>query len=376
MQQASSAHIGPVTWSSIIASTCLLIFLFQKILWLVVPFLLALLLYYLLAPLCRKLVLSGLSSDFAAALLSGAFLLLVIGMLLLIYPVVIANAGEWQHTLMRYLEGGSRAVETLIYGMQQRFSFLRYSDISVSVRENMVSFAESLSSKHLSGVILAVVAWLPSLLLAPVIAYFLLKDGARLRKFIGESVPNAYFEKTLYLMYALDRTARLYFVGMLKLAAIDALFLIVGLWLLGVPSALMLGLVAAVLGWVPYLGPIIGCALSVMVTATDFPGEMPLIYSIIGLFALLRILDDFVFVPYVIGKNMSIHPLLTLLMFFIGEAIAGIAGLMLVIPILGIVMVIGETLEIIFRDTRLRARHAYAQKLHKQAANRDLGLQQ
>jgi predicted PurR-regulated permease PerM len=83
-------------------------------------------------------------------------------------------------------------------------------------------------------------------------------------------------------------------------------------------------------------------------------------------------LDDFLVVPYVLGKSMSIHPLLTLLMFFIGEAIAGVAGLILVIPILSMIMVIGETLEIIFRDTRLRARHVYARKLHKRAANQDL----
>lgn len=374
--QARSSRISPITWCGIIGSTCLLIFLFQKILWLVVPFLLALLLYYLLYPLSKKLVMSGLSSNFAATLLSGAFLLAVIGALLLVYPMVIANAGEWQQTLMRYLEGGSRAVEALVYSMQQEFSFLRYSDISVSLRENMLGFAEHFSSKHLSGAILTAIAWLPSLLLAPIIAYFLLKDGAQLRKFIGETVPNAYFEKTLYLMYALDRTARMYFIGMFKLAAIDAVFLICGLWLFGVPSPLMLGLVAAVLGWIPYIGPIIGCVLAVMVAATDFPGDMSLVYAVIGLFALLRVLDDFVFVPYVIGKNMSIHPLLTLLMFFIGEAIAGVAGLMLVIPILGIVMVTGETLEIIFRDTRLRARHIYARKLHQRAANLDLELHQ
>lgn len=372
--QHNPSHIGLIAWCGIIGSTCALLFLFQKILWLVVPFLLALLLYYLLSPLSKKLVMSGLSSDIAAAILSGAFLLMVTGGLLLIYPVVIANAGEWQHSLMRYLEGGSRVVETLVYSMQQKFSFLRHSDISVAVRDNMLSFAENFSDKHLSGAILTAIAWLPSLILAPIIAYFLLKDGARLRKFIGETIPNAYFEKTLYMMYALDRTARLYFVGMLKLAAIDAVFLVFGLWLFGIPSPLTLGLIAAVLGWIPYIGPIIGCVLAIMVTASDFPGDMSLVYAVIGLFALLRVLDDFVFAPYVIGKNMSIHPLLTLLMFFIGEAIAGIAGLMLVIPILGIVMVIGETLEIILRDTRLLARHTYARKLHERAANNDLEL--
>ena len=342
--------------------------------WLVVPFLLALLLYYLLAPLSNKLVLSGMSSNLAATLLSGAFLLVVIGALLLIYPRVIANAGEWQSTVMRYLDGGARVVEALLFEMQQNFAFLRKGNLSVELREKTLGYAEQFSDKHLGGAIFTVVAWLPSLLLAPIIAYFLLKDGGTLRKFIAETVPNAYFEKTLYLLHALDKTARQYFVGMFKLTAIDAVFLVFGLWLLGVPSPLTLGLIAAVLGWIPYIGPIIGCVLAVMVAATDFPGEISLVYGVVGLFALLRVLDDFIFVPFVIGKNMSIHPLLTLLMFFIGEAIAGVAGLMLVIPILGIVMVVGETLEIIFRDTRLRARHGYARQLHKRAANADLEI--
>ena len=373
--QTHSSRIGPITWCAIVGSTCLLIFLFQQILWLVVPFLLALLLYYMLAPFSNKLVMSGLSRDFSAMLLSGVFLLVAIGALLLIYPMVIANAGEWHNTLLRYFEGGSRAIETLVYIVQNKFSFLSNSDLSVSVRESMLGFAEKFSDKHLSTAILTAIAWLPSLLFAPIIAYFLLKDGTQLRTLIGESVPNAYFEKSLYLMYALNRSARMYFVGMMKLAAIDAVFLIGGLWLIGVPSPLLLGLIAAVLGWIPYIGPIAGCMLAVMVAATDLPGDMSLIYATIGLFGLLRILDDFVFVPYVIGKNMSIHPLLTLLMFFIGEAIAGVAGLMLVIPILGIIMVIGETLQIIFQDKRLMARHAYAKKLYKRAASGDLELQ-
>ena len=372
----SPSRIGPVTWCGIIGSTCLLLFLFQKILWLVVPFLLALLLYYLLVPLSNKLVLAGWSTNLAATILSGAFLLVVVGALLLIFPRVIANADEWQSTVMRYLEGGARLVEAVLYEMQQNFAFLRKGNLSVELREKTLGYAEQFSDKHLGGAIFSVVAWLPSLVLAPIIAYFLLKDGGKLRKFIGETVPNAYFEKTLYLMHSLDHTARQYFVGMFKLTVIDAVFLVFGLWILGVPSPLTLGLIAAVLGWIPYIGPIVGCALAVMVTATDFPGQITLVYAVVGLFALLRVLDDFIFLPFVIGKTMSIHPLLTLLMFFIGEAIAGVAGLMLVIPILGIVMVMGETLEIIFRDTRLKARHAYARQLHQRAANADLQLRE
>ena len=193
-----------------------------------------------------------------------------------------------------------------------------------------------------------------------------------MRKFIGSAVPNAYFEKTLYLMHALDRTARMYFLGLISLAVLDAAMLCGGLWALGVPSPLVLGLLAALLGVIPYLGPLLGCVIVIMVTATDLPGAPALLYWIIGLFALVRVLDDFVCMPYVMGKSMHIHPLLTLLMFFIGEAIAGVAGLMLVIPILGVMMVIGETVEVIFSDDRLRARHAHARRLLRLKATSDL----
>jgi predicted PurR-regulated permease PerM len=158
----------------------------------------------------------------------------------------------------------------------------------------------------------------------------------------------------------------------MKITVLDTLLMALGLSVLGISSPLLLGLIVAVLSWIPYLGPLLGCAIVLMIAATDFPGNLSLIYSIIGLFIAIRMLDDFVFLPMIVGKSLHIHPLLTVMMFLVGEAIAGVAGLMLVIPILGIVMVLGETLEIILTDTRLQARHRYSQKLRWRAANRDL----
>src|SRR5690606_19129039 len=120
--------------------------------------------------------------------------------------------------------------------------------------------------------ILGIAAWLPSLLLTPIISFFLLKDHARLRKLLGSAVPNAFFEKTLYLMHAVDRTARIYFVGLMKITVLDTLIMACGLWLLGLNAPLLLGLMVAVLNWIPYLGPLLGFAIVMMVVAADFPG--------------------------------------------------------------------------------------------------------
>lgn len=363
---------GPLTWIAIIASTCLTLFMFKKILWLVVPFLFALILYYLLAPIAKRMVLAGFSSGMAAITLSGGMLLVTALVVFLFYPIAMANGQYWQEGILRYVNGATTMLDQLLQSIQARFSFLSKTDLSQKMWVEVKDFTEHFSDRYLGGLLLGIAAWLPSLLLTPIITFFLLKDGAYLRKMLGSAVPNAFFEKTLNLMHAVDRTARMYFVGLMRMTVIDTVLMTLGLWFLGFDSPLLLGLMVAVLCWIPYLGPLMGLAIVLMVGATDFPGNLPLVYGVITLFAVMRALDDFVFMPWVVGRSLHLHPLLTVMMFLVGEAIAGVAGLMLVIPILGIIMVLGETGEIILTDTRLQARHRFARRLRWRAATRDL----
>ena len=78
------------------------------------------------------------------------------------------------------------------------------------------------------------------------------------------------------------------------------------------------------------IASVIACAIVVLVAATDFPSDPWVVYAAIGLFLFVRLLDDFVFMPLTIGRSLRMHPLLTVLMIFVGGAVAGVAGLMLV----------------------------------------------
>lgn len=363
---------GPITWLGIIASTCLLIFLFKQLLWLIVPFLLAMILYYMVSPLAKRLVLAGLSRSMAAVVISSAFLFGFGLLIVLFYPYAINHIETWKTQFYVYLSGGFSLMQSILIALQNQFSFLRNAGLEQDFYVVFSEFSAQFSQNKLGSLVGNFATWLPSLLLAPIITFFLLKDGAELRKMLGNAVPNAFFEKTLYLIHALDKTARIYFTGMLKISLIDTCIFAMGLTMLGVSSPLVLGFISAMLAWIPYLGPLLGCAIVMIVASTDAPNNLGLIYSIFGLFALVRILDDFVFLPLILGKSLRIHPLLTLLMFMVGEVIAGIAGLMLVIPILAIVMVLGETLELILTDLRLIARHQHAIKQRWQTANQDL----
>lgn len=368
----SRSSPGPVTWAGIIAATCLMLFLSQKILWLVVPFLLALVLYYLLEPMAKRMVLAGISRNLAASSLSGAFLLFLIAVLLILYPIILPQVDQWQDTLAHYLNGGLSLVDTVVHGLEQQFGFMRNAHLSENIHSSFDALQEHFAERYMGTVVLTVIEWLPSLLLIPIITFFLLKEGGSFRQFLGYAVPNAYFEKTLFLSHAVNHAARLYFVGLFKLALLDILMLTVGLLILGIHSALMLGIMVGLISQIPYVGPLIGCLVSLLVVGTDFPNALPMAYGVIILFVCIRLLDDFVFIPTIVGKSLRLHPLLSILMLFVGGTIAGISGLMLALPMLGIFMLLGETLEIIFTDQRLRARHAFALKLRKRAAASDL----
>ena len=212
-------------------------------------------------------------------------------------------------------------------------------------------------------IFLQVVRWLPSVLLVPYIIYFMLVDSARLKKYLVKSVPNAFFEKALLLFSRLDASLQNYFQGLLQLTLLDTLCLGLGLTALGIHNAFWLGLGAAVLAWIPYLGSLVGGILVVLIAATDFPEKVWLSYACLALFVGVRLLDDFVFLPLTIGRKLHVHPLLSVLMLFLGAAVAGATGLVLVLPLFGVVAVVGETISQVVTDPRLRARFKAAREL-------------
>ncbi len=363
---------GPLTWTAIIAATCVLLFLLQHVLWLVVPALVALVIYYLLHPLTQVLVLRGMSRENAAVLVTlGAIVILGVALALML-PGATSYAAGGQKAFSRYVDGGLRFGLDALSGLEQRFSFLGRAHLVESVREWLTNYSAAVVEKHLWTALATLAGWLPSVLLAPLLAFFFLRDGSRFKHFLLRSVPNAFFERTVYLLDQVDETARLYFQGLIKLTLLDAAALGVGLWLIGMPTPVALGFITAVLAWVPYVGSIMGCVLVVLVAATDFPADPAMAYWAVALFVLVRMLDDFVLMPMTIGRSLHLHPLLTVLMIFAGGAVAGVSGLMLVLPLLGVIAVLGETVGAIVTSPRLRARHAHARRLELSAVTRDL----
>jgi predicted PurR-regulated permease PerM len=358
-------ELGALTWGVIILVTCLILYLFERVLWLVVPGLLALVGYYCLQPLVQALVRAGLRHRTAGKVVTGLlFLVTVLGVILLL-SVGATRAAGWKGATAHYVQGGLDFLGKTEGQLAERLPLMKKSALLRSTPTNLDAAAEQFVDKFLGRLLLQMVHWLPSLLLVPYLMYFMLQDGNRFKKQVIRSVPNAFFEKTLLLFDRVDRSLQSYLVGLVKLTFLDTACLGLGLWLLGIPHPLLLGLIAAVLAWVPYVGSAAGGVLVTMVAATDYPNEPVTIYGCVVLFICVRLLDDFVFLPLTVGRGLRFHPVLSVLMLFMGAAVAGPAGLVLVLPVLGVVAVITETLGQILTDQRLRTRYRQARQLQR-----------
>ena len=354
---------GAVTLLTVVAVTCLMLFFFQKILWLVVPVLLTLMVYYCVRPILDALVVRGWNHKTAARCVWLVLQVITAAIIFATVVGVAAKAETWQSKLDRYLAGGQNLIKQTAESLETVVPMFKRMSLAEHVDQRTRDFTEKFAEKSLLPIAVVLLKWLPSLLLVPYFTYFMLSDSARLKKYVIKSVPNAFFEKALLLFSRLDASLQNYFLGLLLLTFLDMVSLALGLVVLGIDNAVWLGLAAAVLAWIPYLGSALGCILVVLVAATDFPEKPWLAYACLILCLFVRLLDDFVYMPLTVGRKLQVHPLLSVLMFFLGATVAGATGLILAVPVLGILMVIGEAVAQIVSDRRLTARYKASRKL-------------
>lgn len=386
---------GPIVWLGIIVATCLLLMVFQTVLWLVVPVMLAIVAYYILSPLVDIGIARGMTRSRAVL---GVTLIMSVALViagLVGEPKISSFVHDLPAQVEKYTATANMLVVKARTTLYNFFPALAPRHPAVPAETSVLSApatgavvphpAQPVASpseaennvadfqeKYSGDIAIQLAHWIPSLLLVPYITYFFLLDGPRFKRFLVQAIPNAFFEKTLYLFYRVEDQLRRYFQGLLALTALDAICLGVGLWLLGLHAPFLLAIIAAVMAWLPYLGSIGGGLLVVLVAASDFPDQNWLPYEVIGLFVGVRLLDDFVFLPLTVGRSLQMHPLITVLMILLGGAVAGVAGLLLVMPVLGVVMVAGQIVGELATDQRILARHRHARLIRQARARADL----
>ena len=177
--------------------------------------------------------------------------------------------------------------------------------------------------------------------LVPFIAFFFLREGRRITHGIVELVPNAYFELFLNLIHQINGQIGGYIRGQILAVSLVATLSVIGLTVLGLPYALPVGVLAGLANMIPYLGPAIGIVAASLVALTS--GEGALVGWVILVFLIIQLVDNVVIQPLVVAKSVDLHPLVVLIVVLIGSDQMGIVGMLIAVPVTGILKVSGLT---------------------------------
>ncbi len=180
------------------------------------------------------------------------------------------------------------------------------------------------------------------------IAFFFLKDENMFEEGLLLFVPTKHHLATRKVVAESKNLLIRYYIGVvLELIGVMSLITI-GLLIFGVKNALLIGFFGGIMNIIPYLGPIIGSAIGIIlgVTSTLATGSynelLPVIIKLAGVFVVVNFIDNNILVPVIYSKSVKSHPLEIFLVIIIGGGIAGLLGMLLAVPVYTLLRVIAK----------------------------------
>ncbi len=317
------------------------------------PFLLALAVAYILSPLVARVERRGVGRGLAILLVAIPPLAAMIAIAVLAGPqmwtqaVAVVNAmPRFATTLLDLLTTLRTRLEGLSFLTPAQRGWihdLSAEQLAQLLQENADGLLRGLAQWGLAFLrqLGTVVGFLGYLVVTPVVAFYLLRDWRRLLSILEELIPPAHRPALVAFIGAYDGALGKFFRGQLIEATLVGVLTGGGLALLGVPSALLLGVVAGLCNLVPYIGIVISI-VPALVVALTMPSPVAGLLRVGGVFVVVQFIDGSVTGPRIVGGSVGLHPVVTMLALAFGGAVLGFAGLLLAIPLAVLVKLLGE----------------------------------
>ena len=312
---------------------------------LLVPFVGALFLAYLLEPGIVVLQRRGMGRGNAFIVMLGLCSVVLL-LLLMMAPgwLTLESVGGFKGIFPAKVETSLTSFDKWV---KKQIPVFRKVDISSKITQRAVDFAEQAATELPSMAANLTV----NLMLIPFMAYFLVRDGRSLRRSIVNLVPNRYFEMALSMFHRIDQQIGGYLRGRLIeciLAGIVQMLLMGGAEaILGIrqPNILLISGVSGVLNLIPYVGPVFGAIFgTILYLGADLPNSSiwanTSIWALLAVIAIVHLIDNIVIAPAVLSHNVDLHPLTVVLALVIGGEVLGVLGLLIAVPVAASIKVI------------------------------------
>lgn len=325
-------HVEINTATILKAILIILFFIFLYILKdVLIIFLFALVIASAISPFANWLDEKGFPRLLGVLLLFLVVLSLIIGVLSLIIPYVSQDISQLVSTLPQFVAKVSTSIEKVQQGSPQYLDFLS------EIQNLLQTFSDYLqqSSQSIIGLIIDVFGGVMSAIAILIISFYLSVTKKGIETFLGSVVPEKYENYAIDLWKRAEVKVGLWLQGQLLLGLIMGLLVYVGLSLMGIKFALILGFLAAILEIVPMVGPVLAAIPAIFLAFLQSPA---LGLWVIVFYIVVQQLENHLLVPVVLGKTVGLNPIVVIIALLIGQQLAGIPGMILSVPVATIIV--------------------------------------
>jgi predicted PurR-regulated permease PerM len=308
---------------------------------------------YLIAPIVRlfeepiyivgkELRLSRGGAIMMAYVLIGGALFAVIRLLI---PVLSDQLPKLAKDLPDYISKGSLSVSHTLQGLDSLLQKLRMPPMS---RSDIANWASGFSRDLLASVrdvitgALAYLVYLPWLILVPILSFFMLKDASSFAESLVALMPNRRLQRRAQrLLVDISRTMGAYIRAQITSCIVVGTLATIGFFILSyildVPYPAVLGAIVGVLEFIPMVGPLLAIIIAFLITLVVVSFKSAL--GVVVFLGILRITQDYVIYPRIIGHGIRMHPLAVIIAILCGAELDGVVGVFLAIPVIGLFIV-------------------------------------
>ncbi|WP_026204849.1 AI-2E family transporter [Actinomycetospora chiangmaiensis] len=282
-----------------------------------------------LEPVVSWLARRGLRRGTAVALVCVGFIAVLGGFLALAVPPMIEQAATLLQQTPRYLQL-----------LQDRSSTVGQLDARFGLQQHLQQTLADNSSAVINGVLgvgLAILGWLGDTLVVVVLTVYFLATLPAMRRAAYRLAPASRRPRAILIGDAICVRFGGYVLGNVVMSVIAGAATFVWLLVLGVPFALSLAVLVALLDLVPVVGAVIGGAVTTLVALTV---SWPVALATAGFFVVYKLLEDYLLMPKIMGRTVDVPAVLTVVAVLIGGALLGVIGAVVAIPVAAAVLLV------------------------------------
>ncbi|MCF6271790.1 MAG: AI-2E family transporter [Rhodobacteraceae bacterium] len=296
---------------------------------------------YFLDPLADRLERMGLSRVLATVVISLLTALIFVLALVIILPLLIDQ-------LVGLAKAAPDFVAQLQLWLGEQFpqifvedSMLRNGLVSL---QNMLKDQGTAMANAVLNSSLAVFDFLILLVVTPVVSFYLLLDWDRLVAKIDTWLPRQHADVIRTLARDIDKVLAGFVRGQLMVSTILGSFYAIALLLVGLPFGAVIGLIAGVVSFIPFVGSIVGGALSIGVALFHFWDQPVWIAVVAGIFVFGQFVEGNFLTPKLVGGSVGLHPVWLMFSLSAFGALLGFTGLLIAVPVAASIGVFGRFL--------------------------------